>query len=91
MQNAERRMQNDLIPLTLHSQGNELNAERGVRSTERLCSAELRKQGNYYIFILMSVVQRSEDNSAFCILRSAFKQSFIIFIRSIYDSKRYYY
>ena len=30
MQNAERRMQNDFIPLTLHSQGNELNAECGT-------------------------------------------------------------
>ena len=45
MQNAECRMQNDLIPLTLHSQGKNDSAERGVRNTERLCSAELRKQG----------------------------------------------
>ena len=27
MQNAERRMQNDLIPLTLHSQGKNDSAE----------------------------------------------------------------
>ena len=68
-------VRNDLIPLSLHSQGNELNAERGVRNAERLCSAELRKQGNYYIIILMSVVQRSEARSAFCVLHSAFNNT----------------
>ena len=45
MQNAERRMQNDFIPLTLHSQGNELNAERGVRNAERPHYTTLRSQG----------------------------------------------
>ena len=40
MQNAECRMQNDFISLTLHSQGNELNAERGVRSAV-VCVANL--------------------------------------------------
>ena len=71
--NAERRMQNAERPHSANAPltRKELNAERGVRNTERLCYAELRKQGNYYIIILMSVVQRSEDNSAFCVLHSA--------------------
>ena len=57
MQNAERRTQNDLITLMLHSQGKNDKCgarsaecgttlfECGVRNAERLCSAELRKQG----------------------------------------------
>ena len=49
MQNAECRMQNDLIPLTLHSQGNELNAERGVRNAERLHYTTFRSQGKVHL------------------------------------------
>ena len=49
MQNAERRMQNDLISLTLHSQGNELNAERGVRNAERPRYTTFRSQGKVHI------------------------------------------
>ncbi len=71
MQNAECRMQNDLTTLRFAHKERMISAERGVRNAERLCSAELRKQGNYYIIIPMSVVQRSEDNSAFCVLHSA--------------------
>ena len=52
--NAERGMQNDLT--TLRFAHKERMYKRGTRSAERLCSAELRKQGNYYIIILMSVV-----------------------------------
>ena len=59
------KMQNVFIPLKLHSQGKTIlvrNAERGVRNdftTLRFAHKE------NYIFIRMSVVQRSEARSAF--------------------------
>ena len=44
----ECRMQNDLIPLSLHSQGNELNAECGTRNNAtRMQNSECRIQ-NYF-------------------------------------------
>ena len=82
MQNAERRMQNDLTTLrSVHKE----RIKRGTRSAE--CGTTslhyvpftrkiLKFIYSVIIFLLffihMSVVQRSEDNSAFCILRSAF-------------------
>ena len=73
MQNAECRMQNDFAPQKLRKQGKIIlvrNAECGVQNdftTLRFAHKE------NYIFIRMSVVQRSEDNSAFCVLHSALK------------------
>ena len=57
----KRRMQNDLIPLTLHSQGKNdkcgvrsaerpcLSAECGTRSAERLHYTTFRSQGKVHI------------------------------------------
>ena len=39
-------------------------------NAERLHYTTFRSQGKLLYFILMSVVQRSEDNSAFCVLHS---------------------
>ena len=49
MQNAECRMQNDLIPLRYTHKENYMNAERGARSAERLHYTTFRSQGKVHI------------------------------------------
>ena len=75
MRSAERGTRNGFAPRSYANKENYMNAERGVRNAERLCSAKLRKQGKIILVrsaerLCLNAERRMQNGLRFVALRS---------------------